>query len=107
MICAIMRQRKQATNKATVPKATKKFRRFSVSISLEIDVDDALLSSVLTDEWRGRFYNFLFASEVAEHLAFNLLGGHGVSQLDGFADQPDSAACIVRDSMDSDATEEI
>ncbi len=84
----------------------KKFRRFAVSISLEIDVDESLLTSVLTDEWRGKFYNFTSAGEVAEHLAFNLLGGHDVNQLDGFADQLNDAAEIIRDSMDAE-TEEI
>ncbi len=84
----------------------KKIRRFAVSINLDIDVDESLLTSVLTDEWRGKFYNFTSAGEVAEHLAFNLLGGHDVNQLDGFADQPNDAVEIVRDSMDAE-TEEI
>ncbi len=87
----------------------KKRRRFVVSISLEIDVDESLLASVLTDEWRGRFYDLQSSADVAEHLAFNLLCGCGsVGKLDGFADQPDDAAEIVRDSWwNTDETREV
>jgi len=84
----------------------RKRRRFAVSLEFEIDVDQSLLDAVLTDEWRGRFYNLIEPSEVASHLAFNILGGHRVSLLDGFADQPDDAAEIVSDSMEADAQEE-
>ena len=96
-------KKRSAGNQAD-PAVTKK-RRFVVEITVEIDVSESLLSDVLTDEWRDRYYRFFHATEVAEHLAFNLLGGHDVSQLDGFADQPDDAAELVRDSMEADTTE--
>ncbi len=101
---------KRSVNESTIPATPVKIRRrFVVSISLEIDVDESLLARVLTDEWRGKFYDLQSADDVAEHLAFNLLCGcGGVGQLDGFADQPDDAAEIVRDSWwNTDETREV
>lgn len=64
-------------------------------MTFEIEVDDALLKSVDTDEWRDNFYHLTTAEEVAAHLAYNLIRGASLASLDGFADQPEDAAEIT------------
>lgn len=65
-------------------------------LEVEVEVDDALLESVLTDEWRAHYYALHAPEEVAEHLAYNLVQGSSLASLDGFADQPPLAAKILR-----------
>ena len=79
-------------------------RKFTVYFACEVTLDDHMLAAVLTDEWRERFYGFHDAKDVAAHLAFNLAQGTSLKQLDGFADQPLSAA-VVTDFDISDVTE--
>lgn len=70
-------------------------RRFQVEMTFEIEVDDALLKSVDTAEWRDTFYHLTTAEEIAAHIAYNLIRGNGLTSLEGFADQPVSAAVIT------------
>lgn len=75
-------------------------RRFSVLLDVEIEVNECLLTDVLTDEWRGHFYPLNSPGEVAAHLAYNLIQGRRLSSLDGFADQPEDATRIVDVAVD-------
>lgn len=70
-------------------------RRFHVRFVATVEIDDAVCKSVLTDEWRADFYPIRDREQVAEHVAFNLVRGSKLSQLDGFADLPDSAAQLL------------
>lgn len=69
-------------------------RKFYVTFTAEIDIDDKLLKSI-DDEWRGTFYQLTSDEMVAEHLAFNLVQGRALKSLDGFADQPEKAVKLV------------
>jgi hypothetical protein len=83
-----------------------KRRQFLVSLVVFIDLDQRLLDDVLTEEWRAQFYGDVrTASDVANHLAFNLVQGRGLSSLDGFADQPDDRAVVVDAEVDAPAIE--
>jgi len=83
-------------------------RKFCVSATIGIEVDDQLLEDVLTDEWRSRFYALLSAEDVAGHLAFNLIQGASLQQLDGFADQPGDRSPRLGDvSLEIDEVSEI
>jgi hypothetical protein len=66
----------------------KRGRRFIVTMSVEIEIAPALLKSVLTDEWRKVMFPFYTAEEVAAHLAFNMVQGTQLGNIDGYADQP-------------------
>jgi len=70
-------------------------RLYMVEFSAEVEIDDAVFDSALTDEWRGDFHDFHERYQVAEHIAFNLVRGSTLSQLDGFADQQDSGAALL------------
>lgn len=75
-------------------------RQFSVSLDVLIEVDDALLVDVLTDEWRAQFYPLRTPADVAGHLARNLVRGSSLGDLDGFADQPPERAQVVEIDCD-------
>lgn len=62
-------------------------RKFLVQFSVEVEVEQALLDSVLTDEWRSQMYNFHTPEQVAGHLAFNFIQGTELTSIDGYADQ--------------------
>jgi hypothetical protein len=78
-------------------------RRFWVQMEVEVMVSQALLDSVLTEEWRSVMYPTVNTPAlVAEHLAFNLVQGRGLTNLDGFADQKeDAATCTDPEVVDS------
>lgn len=83
-------------------------RRFRVMIETVVEVEDALIADVLTDEWRERFYPLRDPGDVAAHLAFNLVQGRSVESLDGFADQaPSSASLVVMDLHDGVVVDEL
>lgn len=44
------------------------------------------------DEWREMFYDLNTESDIVDHIAYNLLRGNRLSQLDGFANLPDDYA---------------
>ena len=48
----------------------------------------------ITDEWRGMFYDFEDENAVIEHIAYNLMMGRKLSQMDGFAHLPDEYAVL-------------
>ena len=72
----------------------RRFRIEQVGVAI-IELDDAVIKAV-DDEWRSQFYGLHTPEEIAEHVGYNLLIGRAtLSQLDGWADQPDSNARIV------------
>lgn len=72
---------------AAVPGSFRVFR-VNIEMSVEVSIDQRLVDEVMTDDWRSSFYSFAQASDLAGHLAFNLVQGRSLQSLDGFADQP-------------------
>jgi len=56
--------------------------------------DDVI--SRVDDEWRSVLYDLHSPTDIAKHIAYNLVINHvHLSMLDGWADLPDSSAQIV------------
>jgi len=66
-----------------------------------IELDEKVID-VVDDEWRSQLYNLETPEDIAEHVAYNLIQGSRLSQLDGWADQPDENARIVQNNMEDD-----
>lgn len=77
-----------STPLTATPRAPDDRRKFKVTVTatFEIDVSRAVLDSVADESWQNTFYRLPTAGDVVEHLAFNLVQGRAVSELDGFAD---------------------
>ena len=74
-----------------------KMRKFIVNFEgyVEIEVDDALLKSCNTDEWRESMMPFERDEEFVEHIAYNtVINGLRLEQIDGYADQPEERVKI-------------
>jgi hypothetical protein len=72
-------------------------RTFTIEITgyAEIEIDDEVIE-VVNNEWREQFYNLRSEAEIVEHVAYNLLVNKWqLSQLDGWADQPDDNATVT------------
>lgn len=83
-------------------------RKFCVNAIIEIEVDQRVLDDVLTDEWRSNFYPLTTPEDVAGHLAFNLVRGAEMHQLDGFADQPRARSPRLGDvNLEIDEVDEV
>jgi hypothetical protein len=67
---------------------------FGVRGSLVIELDEKVIS-VVDDIWRSQLYDLHTPEEIAGHVAYNLANGSRLSQLDGWADQPDENAKIL------------
>jgi hypothetical protein len=67
-------------------------RRFEVTVTQTVEIDDAVFAEVAEGDWRSTFYNLTTDEEVAAHVGGNLVRGWSFKQLDGFARLPDSAA---------------
>lgn len=66
------------------------------NVSVDIEISDKLLRSVLTPEFRASHYNFLVPEDVAEHIAYNFSRNRAsLLNMDGFADQPADAATLL------------
>jgi hypothetical protein len=62
-----------------------------------IELDDAVIAAV-DDEWRSYFYSLHSPLSIAEHIAYNLvINKRKLSDLDGWADQPDENASVLDD----------
>lgn len=94
-----------------MPRTKPKKRTFDVTftVSAKVTIDQRLLDDVLTDEWRGNFYNLQDPGAVAEHVAYNFLRGgtDRVNNLDGFADQKENAAVVTEMSWDDAESHEV
>ena len=84
-------------------------RQFEVELKkyVTIELDDAVIDAV-NYAWRDMFYDLRTPKEIAQHIAFNLvINSSNLSELDGWADQPNSNAKIVDESQwEFDAEEE-
>ena len=61
-----------------------------------IELDQAVIDAV-DDDWRSVLYDLHTPEEIAEHIGWNLCARNvKLSNLDGWADQPDSNARIVK-----------
>jgi len=66
-----------------------------ITATVVIDLEEAVID-VVDDEWRSHLYNLKTPEEIAEHIAYNMIvNGAKLSQLDGWADQPDENATIM------------
>ncbi|HMI84844.1 MAG TPA: hypothetical protein VK550_12175 [Polyangiaceae bacterium] len=86
-------------------KASARRRKFVVYVSVEVEIDQRLLDSVLTDEWRAQMFPFYKPEEVASHLVFNLIQGTPLTSIDGYADQDPER--VKMGHIDTDETVEI
>ena len=72
-------------------------RRFFVIMEVEatIELDDSVID-VVDDEWRSHLYPLHSSEDIAGHIAYNMIANNAqLSQLDGWADQPNSNARFV------------
>ena len=72
----------------------KQIYEIEVLVTARFELDDQVID-VVDDEWREQLYNLKNEIEIAEHIGWNLVQGLKLSQLDGWADQPDSNAKIL------------
>jgi len=100
-------QAKSTKVSATLPvPANPRKRQFWVRMDVLIELDERLLSDVLTEEWRNQFYPLASAETIASHLAFNLIQDRPLGSLDGFADQdPERVELLTIDVDDEDVQE--
>jgi len=74
-------------------------RKFEIvidgDVEVVIDLDERVIS-VVDDEWRKVLYNLQTVDEIVTMVASCLLRGWRLSQLDGWADQPDENAKILK-----------
>lgn len=71
--------------------------KFDVELktTVTIELDDAVIAAV-DDEWRKQLYDLKTPEQIACHIAYNLVVNSAkLSQLDGWADQPDENARII------------
>jgi hypothetical protein len=80
-------------------------RRFRVDFEdrgyVVLELENKVID-VVDDEWRSCLYNLTSPEEIAGHIASCLVDGMRLSQLDGWADQPDENARIVLDRTDDE-----
>lgn len=74
-----------------------RYYQFEYSGSLgEIAVEDEVIDRV-DDEWREQLYELWNEFDIVQHLVHNLINNNStLSQLDGWADLPDSYAQITK-----------
>lgn len=74
-------------------------KKFTVvfEVTAEIELDEQVIS-VVDDEWRSALYPLNDDEDIAEHIAYNFVRNNArLSQLDGWADQPDSNAKLINE----------
>ena len=62
-------------------------------VDVKIKINKVVIAQV-DDEWKKTFYDLDLSEEIVEHVAYNLLQGRRLSQMDGFADLPDELAVL-------------
>jgi len=83
-------------------------RKFKITYTKAIIVELANeVIDTVDDEWRDSLYNLHTPEEIAIMVGLNLDRGYRLSMLDGWADQPDSNAEILRDDILETECEEI
>ena len=80
------------------------FRKFRVQFEgeIEITISDALLKSCNTDEWRAQMYPFTRDEQFVEHIAYNMMNGTRLRNIDGYANQPEERVQMERFGAMSD-----
>jgi hypothetical protein len=70
-------------------------RKFLVKFEAEtvIELDDAVIE-VVDENWRSFFYDLHTPQSIAVMISKNMLRGSNLSQLDGWADQPNQNATL-------------
>jgi len=84
-------------------------RKFLVEFrgEAEIELDDAVID-VVDDEWRSQLYDLKTPEEIAKHIGYNLvINQWNLSNLDGWADQPNSNARVISEPEWEVSAEEI
>jgi hypothetical protein len=77
----------------------KRYFRVTFDKTVDLELDDAVISVVDT-EWRTQLYDLKTPEQIAEHIAYNLLINNlKLSQQEGWADQPDSNAKIIGETL--------
>ena len=71
----------------------KKFE-MELTVTIKFELDDWVIN-VVDDNWREQLYDLKNEMEIAEHIGWNLVHGRNLSELDGWADQPDSNARML------------
>ena len=85
--------------------AKKKFT-VTFNVTAEIELDEQVIS-VVDDEWCSQLYSLRDNSDIAEHIAYNMVKNNAcLSQLDGWTDQPDSNAKLLSEKWELDEVEE-
>ena len=77
-------------------------KKFAVvfEVTVEIELDEKVIS-VVDDAWRDVLYPLHSEEDIAEHIAYNLARNNArLSQLDGWADQPDSNANLISEKWE-------
>jgi hypothetical protein len=72
------------------------FSRYGIIIdSATIQLDNAVIDAV-DDSWREMLYSLYTPEDIARHIAYNMVINRlDLSQLDGWADQPNSNARMI------------
>lgn len=82
-------------------------RKFDIEISgtCTLELDEKVIDAV-DDDWRAHIYKLVTPEEIAQHIAYNfVVNGARLSQLDGWADQPDERARLTDEDIEFEATE--
>jgi len=69
-------------------------KEYESTVTVSVKIHQDVITQV-DDEWREMFYDLNTESEIVDHIAFNLLSGFRLSQLDGFANLPDDYAVLL------------
>ena len=77
-----------------------------ITVLATLTLDEHVIN-VVDDEWRSYLYNLNTPEEIAEHIAYNLLRGVRLHQLDGWTNQPDNNARLSITDMWFEQTQEI
>ena len=85
----------------------KRYFRLEFFGEATIELDDAVIEAV-DDEWRKDLYNLKTPEEIAEMVGRCIVcNGWRLSNLDGWADQPDSNARVITSEWETEEVKEI
>lgn len=79
-------------------------KRFQVTITFEVEIEEAVLAEAAKPEWQDYMYK-LDREGVAGMIGDNLWRGSDLNQLDGFADRQSDEANVIRRSATVEAEE--
>lgn len=76
--------------------------RVEFHVTATVALSKRLLEEVAKPDWQKDLYHLPTAKDVANHVAYNMLRGWNLAQLDGFAHLDDSDAVLSEVEWDSD-----